>query len=157
MIRGNQLPKKTHELRRIRRESFQLFEANIGERIFQQHRYRSIVDWAPNSAVLDRTTIWQQETRRKGKRRTYILCGWQQWETSRATSFLGSYRALCPFKTDLHAPRFLVFYSMLIHLAARFPSFYALSLNFSQDRSEMFIFITFLLYRLTHYMKFQFY
>lgn len=88
MIRGNQLPKKTHELRRIRRESFQLFEANIGERIFQQHRYRSIVDWAPNSAVLDRTTIWQQETRRKGKRRTYILCGWQQWETSRATSFL---------------------------------------------------------------------
>ncbi|XP_061929195.1 LOW QUALITY PROTEIN: uncharacterized protein LOC114577177 [Apis cerana] len=74
-------PKKTHELR-DRRKSFQVFEGSIGERT---SFYRSIVDWLPNSAVLDRTTIWQ-ETRRKGG--TYLHSLWLATMGNKPSYFL---------------------------------------------------------------------
>ncbi|XP_026295411.1 uncharacterized protein LOC113218555 [Apis mellifera] len=60
-------------------------QKNIGERTFSRTWfYRSIVDRPPNSAVLDRTTIWQ-ETRRKG---TYLHSLWLATMGNKPSYFL---------------------------------------------------------------------
>lgn len=108
-------------------------QKNIGERTFSRTWfYRSIVDRPPNSAVLDRTTIWQ-ETRRKG---TYLHSLWLATMGNKPSYFLPGligFFARSKQTSDLrnHCTctlyDSLVFYSMLIHLI---PGFRSLSLNF---------------------------